>query len=81
MLSGKLRKGGADMIHQVLSYTAAIAGIISAALWWRAATLVIKKGDPRAASDIFIGGEAVKTTARRPSTMLGPLLRPAYLLR
>ncbi len=52
------------MIHQTLTYIAALAGMISAALWWWAATIVIKKGDPRAANDIFIGGDAVKTTAR-----------------
>lgn len=52
------------MIYQVLSWVAVITGMASAVLWWRAATIVIKKGDPRAANDIFIGGDAVKTTAR-----------------
>ena len=52
------------MIALVLSWSAVVAGLISAALWYRAATVVIKKGDPRAANDIFIGGDAVKTTAR-----------------
>jgi hypothetical protein len=52
------------MIHQILSWLAVLSGFASAGLWWWAATLVIKKGDPRATGDIFIGGEAVKTTGR-----------------
>ena len=51
-------------INLVCSWGTVIAGFASAAPWYRAATMVIMKGDPRAANDIFLGGVAIQTTAR-----------------
>jgi energy-converting hydrogenase Eha subunit F len=48
----------------IFIWSAVIAGFASAGLWYRAATVVIKKGDARAANDIFLGGVAIQTTAR-----------------
>jgi hypothetical protein len=55
------------MIHQILSYLAAVSGLVSAGLWWRAATVVIKKGDAKAATDIFIGNMAIPSTFNEQS--------------
>jgi len=57
------------MIHQILSYTAAMTGVLSAVLWWRAATVVVKKGDPGSADDIFLGGVAIQTTFKAQSKL------------
>jgi hypothetical protein len=43
---------------------AILAGFASAALWFRAATVMVRKGDLRAANDIFLGGVAIQTTVR-----------------
>lgn len=42
------------MISLVLGILAAAAGLISATLWWHAATIIIPKGDPRSKGSHFI---------------------------
>lgn len=48
----------------VLTWLSIAAGLASAVLWYRAATVVVRKGDERAANDIFLGGVAIQTTVR-----------------
>jgi hypothetical protein len=55
------------MIHQILSYTAAVSGVVSAGLWWWAATVIVKKGDPKGAAGIFIGNMAIPATFQEQS--------------
>lgn len=52
------------MFHQVLSYGSALAGIMSAGLWWWAAKVVIKRGDAKAAGNIFLGDVAIQATVK-----------------
>lgn len=57
------------MIHQILSYTAVAAGVLSGILWSWAATTVVKKGDARAAHDIFLGDVAIQSTFKEQSKL------------
>jgi hypothetical protein len=57
----------AYLINFLLIWGGIAAGLVAAALWYRAARIVVRKGDPRAARDIFLGGVAIQTTAREQS--------------
>jgi len=50
------------MIHQILSYIAAADGVLSAILWWKASTVLVKRGDPRAVGSTFVGDVAIQAT-------------------
>ena len=55
------------MLHQFLSYLAAVVGLLSAVLWWIAATVVVKAGDPGVKDDMFWGDVAIMGTFRKQS--------------
>jgi len=40
------------ILHSTFTWSSVVAGLTSAALWYRAATVGVKKGDPRAAHEI-----------------------------
>jgi hypothetical protein len=46
-----------SILHTTFTWSSIVAGLASAALWYRAATVKVKKSDPRAAH------EAIKTRA------------------
>jgi hypothetical protein len=48
-------------LHTALTWSSIVAGLASAALWYRAATVKVKKANPRAAH------EALKTRAQLQS--------------
>jgi len=50
------------MAGQVLAFAAAAAGIASGILWWRAATSVVRQGEPNSKGNFFINGIDVQTT-------------------
>jgi hypothetical protein len=39
------------ILHIAFTWSSIVAGLASAALWYRAATVKVKKGDPRTAHD------------------------------
>lgn len=55
------------MIHQIISYVAVAAGLLSAILWWKAATTVVRRGDDRAAGNTFLGDVAIQATFKAQS--------------
>jgi hypothetical protein len=57
------------MIHQILSYTAALAGIISAGLWWRATSKIVRRGDKGTEDDTFLGDVAIRSTFKAQSKL------------
>jgi hypothetical protein len=72
-----------DTIYQILSWSTFVIGLIAAGFWWKAAGVVIKKGDPRAEDDFFIGEVAVRSTLRvqtRYMLRAPPLFRYCSLL-
>jgi hypothetical protein len=50
------------MIGQILAYFAALAGIASAILWWRAATVVVHEDDPNSTGAYIVNGIDVQST-------------------
>ena len=50
------------MIGQILAYFAALAGIASGILWWRAATVVVHEGDPNSTGAYIVNGIDVQST-------------------
>ena len=50
------------MIGQILAYFAALAGIASGFLWWRAATVVVHDGDPNSTGAYIVNDIDVQST-------------------
>lgn len=50
------------MIGQILAYFAALAGIASAILWWKAATVVVHEGDPNSTGAYIVNNVDVQST-------------------
>jgi hypothetical protein len=50
------------MIGQILAYFAALAGIASGILWWRAATVVVYDGDPNSTGAYIVNDIDVQST-------------------
>jgi hypothetical protein len=50
------------MIGQILVYLAALAGIASGILWWRAATVVVYDGDPNSTGAYIVNDIDVQST-------------------
>src|SRR5262249_30690616 len=66
----KYLKGGIVMVITpsfICIWGSIIAGLASAGLWFRAATVVAMKGDPGTERDIFLGGVAIQTTVQKQS--------------
>jgi hypothetical protein len=55
------------LINLLFIWGGIATGLAAAALWYWAARVVVKKGDPRAARDIFLGDVAIQTTVREQS--------------
>lgn len=47
----------------MLMWGAAIFGFVAAGLWYKASTVIIKEGDPKAKGGVFINGVDVSSTA------------------
>jgi hypothetical protein len=50
------------MIGQTLMYLAALAGMASGILWWRAATVVVHEGDTNSKGAFIVNGIDVQST-------------------
>ena len=50
------------MVGQILAYFAALSGIASGILWWRAATVVVHEDDPNSTGAYIVNGIDVQST-------------------